>query len=115
MQKSSKTNFGSANTPDYTAANSSVAVCFADPNITHLFAALLEARGVHAQVVSNLNELSNSTKIITEPMMLPNDLNTFKEKILVIGNHLMNDQADIISLARPLTEEKIDRALAQLL
>lgn len=121
MHKKVRTCFGSSNTPDYTAANSSVAVCFADPNITHLFASLLEAKGVHSRVVNNLEQCGLETKIITEPMMLPMKLEKYRARLLVVGNmELEGDRKNgedwnIVTLTRPLTEEKIEACLERFL
>jgi hypothetical protein len=92
-----------------------VAVCFADEAINHVFAALLEARGVPTLVTHDLKSLAGAVKVITEPQFFPALPNRFHAQTLVVGNPGTLAAEPVQTLSRPLTEIKIERALARFL
>lgn len=104
-----------ANNSDYSSALCSVSICFADPVINHLFSELLEARGVKTAIVPSVDAAAKETKIITEPQFLPDVEVSRRSTCLVVGNKESLKNLDVLSLSRPLTEEKIETALAQFL
>ncbi len=92
-----------------------VSVCFADASINQIFAELLHARGVPTRVVEDLVELSGETRVVTEPMFFPDLPPRYLERTLVVGNCDALDQPPVLTLSRPLTEVKIERALTRFL
>lgn len=102
-----------------TAANTSdfwpVTICFEDRSITQLFAELLEVRGIRTQVVESPGDLPTDSKIITEPQFLSLLTPEQKQHCLIVGNPDAARDTEILLLARPLTEEKIESAIARLL
>lgn len=102
------------NVDDYAA----VCVCFHEHLISCLFADLLEARGVPTKIVNHLTDPCQVSKIITEPQYfatLPPDQ---QRHCLVVGTPeslAPYTKKGANTLSRPLSEEKIDAALAQLL
>lgn len=104
-----------ANESDYSAALCTVSICFADPVINHLFSELLEARGVKTAIVPSVGAAPKETKIITEPQFFPSIDAARHSACLVVGNKDALKNLNVLSLSRPLTEEKIETALAQFL
>ncbi|MBN8549547.1 MAG: hypothetical protein J0M12_09550 [Deltaproteobacteria bacterium] len=104
-----------ANESDYTSALCTVSICFADPMINHLFSELLEARGVKTAIVPTIEAAARETKIITEPQFFPDIETTRHGECLVVGNKESLKSLNVLSLSRPLTEEKIESALEQFL
>jgi hypothetical protein len=105
----------SANQSDYSEALCTVSICFADPMINHLFSELLEARGVRTRIVSDITEAVKETKIITEPQFFPDLEPSQRTSCLIVGNKESLKEVEALSLSRPLTEEKIESALADFL
>ncbi len=99
-----------ANTSDY----DSVSVLFADPMITYLFASLLETRGVDTRVLHGVEELEESAKIITEPQFFSHLSPAAQKRCLLVSNRESED-TEIICLSQPLTEDKVENALARFL
>lgn len=100
-----------ANNPDYAP----VCIFFEDEDINQIFSELLEARGIHTQILDNLKNLPGQTKIITEPQYFPQLDSSCRDKCLIVGNKDALQGISALSLSRPLTEEKIEQALSQLL
>jgi|GEM_PF-1616180 len=94
-----------------------VCVYFEDETITQLFSDLLEARGIHTQILTDLEQMPNGseTKIITEPQFFQFLDKSSHGKCLIVGNKEALRGIAALSLSRPLTEEKIENALAQFL
>jgi hypothetical protein len=90
-------------------------VCFADESINHIFAALLRAQGVPTRVVHELHTLSGETRVITEPQYFPSVPQRYIQRTLVVGNCEGLEEAPVLTLSRPLTEAKIERALSRFL
>ena len=93
-------------------------VCFHEHLISCLFADLLESRGVPAKIVSGLIEPDQLTRIITEPKYFVTLSPDQQRHCLIVGTpeSLAPYRGNgTNTLARPLSEEKIDTALAQLL
>lgn len=102
------------NIDDYAA----VCVCFHEHLISCLFADLLEARGVPTKIVNCLTNPRQVTKIITEPQYFVTLSAEQQQHCLVVGTPeslAFCAQNGVNTLSRPLTEEKIDTALANLL
>ena len=95
--------------------NDTVTVCFIDPAIQALFTDLLAARGVRTLALREIHELASDTKIITEPYFLPDLPTSVLAKCLVVGKTDDPVSSPAFCLTRPLTEQKIEAALAQLL
>jgi len=91
-----------------------IAICFAEKEITELFAALIEARGGRASIVGGVKEASRYTKIITEPKYLPEIPVSLHSACLIVGNPEAIGDSKAITLSRPLTELKVERAIARL-
>lgn len=100
-----------ANSADFQA----VAIYFAEPTINLLFAELLQSRGVNVRIVESSDELPKATKIITEPQYFPLIAKEKHHQCLVVGNKSALKDIEALSLSRPLTEEKVEDALSQLL
>ncbi len=96
-----------------------VTVCFIDPAIQALFTELLTARGVKTHILHEIPFGFSNTKIITEPYFLPDIPKAALTKCLIVGNaqHTRESAAEseAIYLSRPLTESKVEHALAQFL
>lgn len=93
-------------------------VCFHEHLISCLFADLLESRGIPAKIVSGLIEHGQLPKIITEPRYFVALSPDQQRHCLVVGTpeSLAPWRGNgTHTLSRPLSEEKIDTALAQLL
>lgn len=101
----------SANSSDYTP----VCVFFEDETINEVFSDLLQARGVTTRVLSSIAEAGKDTKIITEPRFFPMLDSTCHGKCLIVGNKDALHGLSVLSLSRPLTEEKIEAALSRFL
>lgn len=101
----------SANSEDF----ESVAVCFRDPSINALFADLLQVRGIKAKTFTEIYDVEQATKIITEPIFLPDLTPSQMKKCLVVGNKDLLNDLESVTLARPLTEEKINAAISAFL
>jgi hypothetical protein len=93
----------------------SVSICFADEDITMLFAELIRAQGVKTSVVESLESISGETRVITEPRFLKALPAEYRSTCLVVGNKESLKGLDVLSLSRPLTEEKVEAALAAFL
>jgi uncharacterized protein YjgD (DUF1641 family) len=92
-----------------------IEICIADTAIAELLAELLKARGISA-FLSTPTNLQLRGKLITEIQYYK----TFKEKVcpehcLVIENARSSPPISAHTLVRPLTEEKIDKALKALI
>jgi len=108
-----------SNSPDLTAVNTSdftpVVIYFTDAIINELFAELLAVRGVEARIVSSAEAVPPNARIITEPHLFPALTPSQCGRCLVVGDRSALAGIPSLALTRPLTEEKIERALEQLL
>ncbi|MBX7137299.1 MAG: hypothetical protein K1X83_04875 [Oligoflexia bacterium] len=100
-----------ANTHDF----ANVSLCFLDQGVTSIFAALLRARGIPVQVLGSIVELDRDSLVITEPAYYSIIAPTHSGRCLIVGNPEVTEGTSDLTLRRPLTEEKIDEALAALL
>lgn len=107
------------NNPDLTAKNntdfSPVCILFSDGVINELFAELLSVRGVDACIVHSMEGVPENARIITEPHFFPEIPPTMRHHCLIVGNREALKGLPTYALSRPLTEEKIETALGQLL
>lgn len=92
-----------------------VVVHFEDAEITAAFTDLLGAIGMRTVAPGSLSVLDGCPRIVTEPRFYADLDNDQQQRCLVVGNseHLSN--IDACSLARPLTENKIEKAICDLL
>ena len=100
---------------DQLSLSPDVGILFEDGAISEVFCALLEARGVSAHVLSGTHELPGETAIITEPQFFPLLDQLHRRSCLVVGNKNSLREIPALSLSRPLTEEKVEEALARFL
>ncbi|MCB0334900.1 MAG: hypothetical protein KDD62_01300 [Bdellovibrionales bacterium] len=102
----------SANCSDFPAIN----ICFQDPEISFLFAELLEARGAETRLIFDTDHLPETGKIVTEPIyfhLLPERMTA--KNCLLVGNPGCFSSQSAICLSRPLTADKIETAITELL
>lgn len=92
-----------------------VSICFHDQHIASLFANLLSARGVANQIIETLEDSPSGTRIITEPALFEDLPDPANHPCLLVGSDGTKLPAAIIPLPQPLTENKIESALRQLL
>ena len=92
-----------------------IAILFEDPKINLLIAGLLNARGFQTRIIEGAADLSADEKVVTEPQYFSQLPRRLKKSCLLIGNREALDGADAITLARPLTEEKIEEAIGEFL
>lgn len=92
-----------------------VAIFFQDPTITELFSELIAVRGVPTLSLNSLDRLSPGTKIVTEAGQFPRLSPSYHDKCLIVGNKESLEGLNVLTLSRPLTEEKIETALGQFL
>lgn len=104
-----------ANRSDHANGAKEVSICFADPTITYLFSELLQARGVQTQIVEDPASLSDVARVITEPQFFSRVPASARSYCLVVGNKDSLKGLEALQLSRPLTEEKIETALASFL
>lgn len=91
-----------------------VAIFFHNPAITTLFSALLENRGISTRILDSLHNLGNA-KLITEPRFY-NDLSAeARARCLIVGGLTPLRGHAGCTLLQPLTEEKVESALAKFL
>ena len=80
-----------------------------------LFSELLEVRGVHTQIIASPMTIPLNARIITEVQYFSNLPSECRSQCLVVGNKDSLKGIDALTLSRPLTEEKIESALAAFL
>lgn len=92
-----------------------VCVCFENGLISALFADLLEGRGVKTRVLTDIAECRGEARIITESQYYPLLPTSCRDTCLVVGNREVLKGITALTLAQPLTEEKIEEALSRFL
>lgn len=102
-----------------TTQNKLIGILFAEEQISLLFAELVKARGGKVVLLDSASgSLSDYEGLITEPRIY-NRINQENPKIdkkfLVVGNSDLDFQSNAINLSRPLTEEKVEQALTELM
>ena len=101
------------------AANSedfpSVGVRFSNAEVNQLFCELLETHGVNAHVVKGASQLQDETKVITEAQFFDELPPSLKRRCLVVGNSQTLAGISALALCQPLTEQKVETAIKQLL
>lgn len=100
-----------ANSPDF----GEVAVLFADPEITSLFAELLLVRGVRASILVHPEQVSPNTKVITEAQFLGSLPPECQQTVLCVGTPSILAGKPGIPLCQPLTAHKIEEAFSAFL
>jgi len=88
-----------------------VGVFFADGDVASIFAELLEVQGVPVQVLASPGELSQHSRVITEPRYVREIAPDHYRHCLVVGNKECLTGLPTLSLSRPLTAEKVEQAL----
>lgn len=92
-----------------------VSIYFAEAEINLLFSELLRAKGLRTRILSSVSEADGHTKIITEPQYFPDLPEIYQGTCLVVGNKDSLKGINGVHLSRPLTEAKIEQALAEFL
>jgi hypothetical protein len=92
-----------------------VAVFFEDPKINLLFSDLLKARGVATRIINCAENLTCAAKIISDPQYFHLLRGWQPQNCLIIGNKEVVKGLNAITLSRPLTETKIELAIAELM
>ena len=92
-----------------------ISILFEDELVTELFSQLLEAVGEKTQILADLSELNSTSKIVTEPQYFAQIEKSLHDQCLIVGNKEVLKGIPALSLSRPLTEEKIEEALASFL
>ncbi|MCB0352847.1 MAG: hypothetical protein KDD64_04955 [Bdellovibrionales bacterium] len=92
-----------------------VAICFEDRSITILFARLLDSMGVPIRLLNEISELEERNKVITERQFYDQLREGKRKDSLVIGLPQALSGVEGVGLSQPLTEEKIEAALARFL
>ena len=92
-----------------------VSICFQDGAINEIFSELLSARGIVTRIVDDLGAVSESQKVITEPRFLGNLDRRLHPHCLVVRYRDTELPQSVLTLSQPLTEQKIESALAKLL
>jgi hypothetical protein len=92
-----------------------ITVCFQEAEIGALFAELLRQRGATVIICQDLALLPPNAKVITEPSFLASLDKTQHPYCLLVTNRAGDAPQGVTTLVRPLTEEKIERALVKLL
>lgn len=92
-----------------------VSILFAEPQITCLFSELLKAKGVDTKILNSPQEILHSGKLITEPQYIGQIDPSHHKRCLLVGNKEVLKGLNTLSLTRPLTEEKVEKALSLLL
>lgn len=101
--------------PDNATDFIEIGVCFLDRSIGLLFAALLEARGIHARSVRTPTDLDPHSRVITEAHFVPNLTADQLKQCLVVGEPDQLERLEVLGLSRPLTEDKVEDALSAFL
>lgn len=92
-----------------------VSIYFEETEINLLFSELLRAKGLRTRILSSVTEADGPTKIITEPQYFPELPAMYQRNCLVVGNKDCLKGMSGVHLSRPLTEAKIEQALAEFL
>ncbi len=87
-------------------------ILFEDEDVRLVFSELLEALGRKTQIINNPSGLPENASVVTEPAFYKDLLPIQRAKSLVIGNKNALTNIETPTLSRPLTEEKIEAALA---
>ena len=103
--------FNAENSEDF----DSVAVCFDDQEVNELFCELLENHGVPATVVEDTKALAKHTRVITEAQFFDRIPPELRSRCLVVGNQYSLAGIHALALCQPLTEQKVETAIRQLL
>lgn len=93
----------------------SVAIYFEEPSITALFAELLEANGCNTRTLTDITEVAKHTRIVTEPQYFSHLKPDHYNDCLLVGNKNALKDLPVLTLSRPLTEDKIESAISQFL
>lgn len=93
----------------------SVSILFRDSDVASIFAELLEAQGAAVSFLCSAEQLSGKTRIVTEPLYFPNLSPEQYGRCLIVGNRDAVKDLPTLSLARPLTEENVEKALSTLM
>lgn len=98
-----------------TQRETTIFVLFEDEDVNLILSELLGSRGVTPCVISQVAELPADSKIVTEPKYFDGLNNAQRKNCLVIGNKTSLENIEALCLSRPLTEEKVERALSEFL
>lgn len=111
MNRTNCTSGRAANDTDFKL----VGIYFEEHAINELFSELLRARGVRTVVLDDVQTVPRGTRIITEPQFFDALRPDQRTSCLVVGNKDSLQRIDALSLSRPLTETKVEKALLEFL
>lgn len=97
-----------------TPSESTVCILFEDPSINKIFAQLLISRGFQPRIVNDVDEIEEHEKIISEANFFVCLDPSAQERCMIVGESNGLENIAPICLTRPLTEEKVEAALAEL-
>lgn len=98
-----------------TASHHAVGIFFHDRTISAVFGELLASRGVQASLLSTRGELTQHTSVVTEARYYQFLSPTQRATSLIVGDEKSLKEVEAITLEQPLTEAKVESALAQFL
>lgn len=93
----------------------SVGILFRDSDVASIFAEIFEAQGATVCFLTEGDKYQEDTRIVTEPHFLPSIPPSLYARCLVVGHREAVKNLPTLSLARPLTEESVENAIAALL
>lgn len=94
-------------------APNKIFVCFTDPQISEIFAQLMETQTALVERINRLSEYDGVSRIVTETRFAKRLPAQAAQRCLLVGEEQELTAHAGIKLAKPLTEEAVEEALAQ--
>jgi len=88
-------------------------VCFTDPRITEIFAQLMETQASLVERINRLSDYDGVSRIVTETRFAQRLPAQAIQRCLLVGEEQELVTHPGIKLAKPLTEDAVEEALAQ--
>ena len=88
-------------------------VCFTDPQITEIFAQLMETQAALVKRINRLSDYDGVSRIVTETQFAQRLPASAIQRCLLVGEEQDLTAHPGIKLAQPLTEDAVEDALAQ--
>jgi hypothetical protein len=88
-----------------------ITLYFHDDTIAFAFGALLSSLGYETATATTPEELTNATRVITEPLYFKTLSSTQQSQCLLVGNAATSNEHACPVIRQPLTPEKIERGL----
>lgn len=93
-----------------------VFICFQDLEISLVFGSLLRSRGIKVKLLPSPADATPEMRMITEPNYWQSFAPSNRPQCLVVGDKdALLGLTGAVTLSRPLSEEKIEQALAEFL